>query len=509
MWYLVKSLSEKGLNKSQISRELQIDRGTVRKYLSMDENTFQTHISHVTRMPKKLKGYYTYVKELLQSHPYLSAAQVEDRLKENFTDLPEVHSKTVYNFVMSVRQEQGIKKPKAEQFRQYEQVTECDYGSEAQVDFGEHWMRSDQGMQKVYFMVMVLSRSRYKHVYFQSRPFTAKDAITAHKHSFNFIEGVPRKIIYDQDKVFVVNENLGDVVLTQAFKRYVESESFECVFCRKADPQTKGKVENVVKYVKYNFLRGRHYYSDKRLNDEVIGWLQRTANGKKHGATHKIPANEWNTEKTHLLAPCSEASFSDDPQDQLTSYNVRKDNTIAYKGNFYTVPTGTYKNQKSTVLLRVADNQLLIYDTSDKVILAQHTISIVKGRLIRKTDHLRDKTTKLKDKESQILDQLGNDQICKIFLSQIHQDKPRYYHDHLRVIKTLLEKYDEIVVVNAVHQCVKLGIHNANELKQVLSQSSIDSPVDVPRDVKPSSLPEQANIHPVKSSIETYQSIMN
>jgi hypothetical protein len=77
------------------------------------------------------------------------------------------------------------------------------------------------------------------------------------------------------------------------------------------------------------------------------------------------------------------------------------------------------------------------------------------------------------------------------------------------VIKTLLEKYDEIVVVNAIHQCVKLGIHNANELKQVLSQTSIDSPVDVPRDVKPSSLPEQANIHPVKSSIETYQSIMN
>jgi transposase len=62
-----------------------------------------------------------------------------------------------------------------------------------------------------------------------------------------------------EDKVFIVDESLGDVVLTQSFKRYSESESFDCVFCRKADPQTKGKVENVVKYVKYNFLRGRHF----------------------------------------------------------------------------------------------------------------------------------------------------------------------------------------------------------------------------------------------------------
>jgi hypothetical protein len=61
-------------------------------------------------LPKKLAQYYNNVKELLESAPYLSAAQVEDRLKESFSDLPDVNSKTVYNFVQAVRKEQDIPK---------------------------------------------------------------------------------------------------------------------------------------------------------------------------------------------------------------------------------------------------------------------------------------------------------------------------------------------------------------------------------------------------------------
>lgn len=40
MWHKVNKLHLSGLNKSQISRELGIDRGTVRRYLSMSEEEF-------------------------------------------------------------------------------------------------------------------------------------------------------------------------------------------------------------------------------------------------------------------------------------------------------------------------------------------------------------------------------------------------------------------------------------------------------------------------------------
>ena len=103
MWYKVKELWENGLNKSQIKVELGIDRSTIRKYVSMSEDQFLEWIQTPRHLPKKLKEYYSFVKDLLDNAPYLSAAQVEDRLKETFPGLPDVSSKTVYNFVQSIR----------------------------------------------------------------------------------------------------------------------------------------------------------------------------------------------------------------------------------------------------------------------------------------------------------------------------------------------------------------------------------------------------------------------
>ena len=110
MWYKVQELFSKGLNKTQISFEVGIHRKTVRKYLGMSEEEFYKWIEQPKNQPKKLNDYYEYVRKLLEAQPYLSAAQVEDRLKENFKELPVVNSKTVYNFVQSIRSTHGIKK---------------------------------------------------------------------------------------------------------------------------------------------------------------------------------------------------------------------------------------------------------------------------------------------------------------------------------------------------------------------------------------------------------------
>ena len=104
-----------------------------------------------------------------------------------------------------------------------------------------------------------MSRSRHKYIYYQRTPFTSAAAIYAHELAFEFFGGIPKKILYDQDKVFISSENFGDYILTDKFKRFCTSVHFEAVFCRKSDPESKGKVENVVKYVKNNFLKGQNF----------------------------------------------------------------------------------------------------------------------------------------------------------------------------------------------------------------------------------------------------------
>jgi transposase len=231
MWYKVKELQQKGFNKSQISREMGLDRSTVRKYLSLDEEGFHNWIEQIRHLPKKLQLYYVYVKELLETYPFLSSAQVEDRLKERFTDLPEVHSKTVYNFVKSIRKNHQIHKGKEKRYRIYEKLPELDYGQQAQVDFGQYYMQTEgEGRKKVYFFVMVLSRSRQKYVYFQDKPFTSITTVNAHELALSYFNGQPRKIVYDQDRVLIVDENLGDVLLTHEFSAYVKQMDFEAIF---------------------------------------------------------------------------------------------------------------------------------------------------------------------------------------------------------------------------------------------------------------------------------------
>lgn len=302
MWHEVKELWSKGLNKSQISREVGIHRKTVRQYLQMSEEEFYIWICKKKNLPLKLQPYHDFVREQLKDKPYLSAAQIEDRLKEHHVDFPLVHSKTIYNFVQAIRTQYAIEKPKQENTREYQKREECAYGEEAQVDFGVYNMlKQGGGRQKVWVFVMVLSRSRQKFIYLQSNPFTTSTAIYAHQLAFEYFQGVARKILYDQDRVFMVDENLGDLLLTSDFRHYVRNESFEAIFCRKADPETKGKVENVVKYVKQNFLRGRDFTNLKELNQSALAWLQRTGNGKKHSTTRLVPFEEWQIEKTHLL----------------------------------------------------------------------------------------------------------------------------------------------------------------------------------------------------------------
>jgi len=167
MWYEVHRLSESGLNKSQIGKELGIDRGTVRYYLRMSEEAFLQSESYQRKYDLKLDKWEEFVVGRLKEFPFLSAAQIEDHLKEHYGNDLGVCSKTKFNFVSRMRDKYHLPKRPEDNPRPYEMQPELDYGEYAQVDFGERYMgREGGGHVKVYFFAMVLCRSRYKFVFF-------------------------------------------------------------------------------------------------------------------------------------------------------------------------------------------------------------------------------------------------------------------------------------------------------------------------------------------------------
>ena len=169
MWYKVRELQSKGLNKTQIGKHLGVDRSTVRKYLQMSREDFVRRRNSHRKYTLKLAGYEDYVRGTLEEYPYISAARMHDWLRECYPDFPKVCDKTVFNFVEKVRCKYGIgKKSEARIRRDYEKLPDTPYGKYAQADFGEKWMSAENGRStKVYFL-----RSSW-HVHATSFPVSA------------------------------------------------------------------------------------------------------------------------------------------------------------------------------------------------------------------------------------------------------------------------------------------------------------------------------------------------
>jgi len=451
-----------GKTPSQIASYVVMDTRTVKKYLVMSEQEYLDYQQKLSHRKQKLAPYEDFVKGRLELCPEASSAQVHDWLKEHYPLFPATTPKTVYSFVLFVRQKHNLVKTFTS--RQYEQVEELPYGQQAQIDFGEYNMTDVEGhRKKVYFLALVLSRSRYKMVIFSDHPFTAQSAIEAHEVVFAFIGGYPMELVYDQDKVLLSNENKGDVVLTEPFRAYCQSRPFKVRFCRKNDPQSKGKIENVIKYIKYNLLRGRLYYGVVVLNDQAMDWLNRTANAKEHSTTHKIPALEWVIEKDRLI-PLQPALFNTNVQ---RSYAVSKDNVIHYKGSTYSVPPGTYQGPKTEVRLEQQGDILILSDTAGKEII-RHIVSLIKGTQVRHKDHYRDQSLSVSKLIDQVATRFTDQQKAYRYLDKVHLQFPRYTRDQMQIIEHASKKYPRHEMDLAMEYCLENHLDKASDFEPVL-----------------------------------------
>ena len=462
MYHEIHNQNWNGKNPSQIASYLVLDLRTVKKYIAMSEQEYLDYQQQLSNRIQKLAPYENFVKGRLELCPEASSAQVHDWLKEHYPLLPKTSIKTVYNFVLFVRQKHNL--IKAFSSREYQQVEELPYGEQAQIDFGEFNMTDVEGhRKKVYFLALVLSRSRYKMVWFLDHPFTASSAIEAHEVAFSFIGGYPRELVYDQDKVLLANENKGDVVLTEAFRAYCQSRPFKVRFCRKNDPQSKGKIENVIKYIKYNFLRGRMYYGVIVLNDQALDWLSRTANAKEHSTTHKIPALEWVIEKEHLI-PLQPALFNTSP---WRVYAVSKDNVIHYQGSTYSVPLGTYQGANTEVRLEQRGDILILSDTSGQEII-RHPVSVIKGTQVRHKTHYRDHSLSVSKLIDQVASRFTDQQKAHSYLDKVHLQFPRYARDQMQIIEQAAKKYPRQDMDLALEYCLENHLEKAADFEPVL-----------------------------------------
>jgi transposase len=115
-----------------------------------------------------------------------------------------------------------------------------------------------------------------------------------------------------------------------------DSYGFTPRACQPYRPQTKGKVERSIGYLKGNFLLGRELATETlaTLNRAVLLWLRETADGRVHGTTQQRPCDRWPAEQAALQPLGSRPVFD---TSVISQRLVSREATVAYKGGSYRV----------------------------------------------------------------------------------------------------------------------------------------------------------------------------
>jgi hypothetical protein len=118
--------------------------------------------------------------------------------------------------------------------------------------------------------------------------------------AFEYIGGVPSEILFDNAKT-VVSERVGGLVrFNENLLWLAATYGFTPKACWTNDPESKGKVESSIKYVKRDFYYGCSYNGLGDLNRQALEWCNEVANCKIHSTTGEVPFERLAEERSYL-----------------------------------------------------------------------------------------------------------------------------------------------------------------------------------------------------------------
>lgn len=287
---LYEKVKLQGKSISEVARETGMSRNTVKKYLKDGE---QPHQLKGCKKESKLDPYKAPVMELMGQGIY-NAAVIFDRIRElGYSGGISI----LKDFIHPLRPPAIVSGPAIRRF-------ESKPGRQAQMDWGilKYRDRSDR-ICKVACFVMVLGYSRMRYIEF-SRRCDEASLLRCMIHAFEYFGGIPETVLTDRMKTVLSSVDHGKPVWQQTFERFATEMGFVPKVCRSRRPQTKGKVERLVHFVKDNFMAGRQFIDFGNLQTQALAWCD-SVNRKVHGTTGERPVDLLKDEKLKSLPPAT------------------------------------------------------------------------------------------------------------------------------------------------------------------------------------------------------------
>lgn len=316
----IREMRLRGKGKKAIARELELDIKTVRKWLAKEWKPQK-------RSPRgrDLAAFDEVIRRRLPEVGYNAMVLHRELQAAGFEGCP----RSVRRYVQPLRE---LAQPETATVR-----FETGPGEQAQVDWGMLGVWIGEVRTTVHLFVMVLGFSRriFARAYEHER---IGNLLDGHEAAFERFGGRTATLLYDNPRTIVLSKDEvnGTIEWNRRFKDRMDFYGAEVKLCRYYRPQTKGKVENGVKYVKRNALAGRRFSSIEELNAWLTEWALTVADTRIHGTTHEPPCERFEREEqARMIAmdarPPARESY-------LTSRRVSRDAFVEVETNRYPVP---------------------------------------------------------------------------------------------------------------------------------------------------------------------------
>ena len=352
---MIKEKALKGKSAYAIGAELGISKNTAKKYM---EQPVRPHGLKGKKKGSKLDPYKPLLNQWLQEGIFNCVVLME-RLREKGYD---GGMSILKEYVHPYRPAKS-----APAVRRYETPS----GKQAQMDWGIcQYLDQENKLHKVAVFVMILGHSRAKYIEFVKR-CDLKSLERCMLNGFRHFGGIPKEVLTDNMKTVVTGREAGKVLWNTQFADFAAEMGFVPKVCQVRRPQTKGKVERLVRYVKENFFPGRSFSDLEDLNRQALEWC-RKADSKPHGTTGKIPLQELAAEEL-LPLPAEEVQN----RYRWESRKVTREGLVSFDGVRYGVP---WQYSGKEVQIRLNGGQVEIYD--GEMLLAKHPVQTRGGNVV-------------------------------------------------------------------------------------------------------------------------------
>jgi hypothetical protein len=313
--------------------------------------------------------------------------------------------------------------------RIYDHVFDTPPGEQLILDFGEVVLKHGK---EVHFISLLLRYSRLFCVYAQDHKYNSEEACRDIYRAFRKFGGRPAQFVIDQDTVFVASETYGEVIESRVFKDFLMEQDIKLWVCNKADPESKGGVENLVGFVKKNYFSARDIKSVEDVWASLPDWVERK--GKRvHRTTYHIPLEVFEGTERAAMRPLVPSVYENAPSSYIFT-NVYSSPYVLYKTCRYSVPREYCYKQ---VCYKIAGEKIHIYDKT-RIYICSHVLSECKGSFNQLDEHKKKPT----ENWQPVMESLRAKWNCydfMHFINGVKKENPRHICAQLTAIESFLD----------------------------------------------------------------------